>query len=92
MVDKWIDRPDIDDVDFSSLKVAGLAGGYTSPEKLRKYKAFFKEHGFKYDLMSGYGMSEAGFVQYVKPGVSRSTTAVSDLAEDIPAAHDAGAR
>jgi len=60
MVDKWIDRPDIDDVDFSSLKVAGLAGGYTSPEKLDKYKAFFKAHGFKYELMSGYGMSEAG--------------------------------
>jgi acyl-coenzyme A synthetase/AMP-(fatty) acid ligase len=60
MVDKWLERTDIDDVDFSSLKVAGLVGGYTSPEKLEKFKAFFKAHGFKHKLVSGYGMSEAG--------------------------------
>lgn len=60
MVDKWLDRTDIDDIDFSSVQVIGLAGGYTSPEKLEKYKAFFKAHGFKHELMSGYGMSEAG--------------------------------
>ena len=60
MVDKWMARTDIDDVDFSSLKVLGLTGGYVSPEKLEKYKAFFKAHGFKYKLFSGYSMSEAG--------------------------------
>ena len=60
MIDKWIDSPDIDDIDFSSLMLVGLAGGYTSPQKLEKYKSFFEAHGFRRDIVTGYGMSEAG--------------------------------
>lgn len=60
MVDKWLESDDLDSVDFSSLKVVGLTGGYTSPEKLEKYREFFKAHGYKYDITMSYGMSEAG--------------------------------
>jgi acetyl esterase/lipase/acyl-coenzyme A synthetase/AMP-(fatty) acid ligase len=60
MIDKWIDSPDIDDIDFSSLMLVALAGGYTSPQKLEKYKSFFEAHGFRRDIVTGYGMSEAG--------------------------------
>lgn len=60
MVDKWINRPDIEDIDFSSLKVVGMAGGFITPEKMEEYRAFFRSHGYKYDITAGYGMSEAG--------------------------------
>jgi acyl-coenzyme A synthetase/AMP-(fatty) acid ligase len=60
MVDKWMERSDLEDVNFASLKVLGLSGGYISPEKLEKYKAFFKAHGYRYDITQGYAMSEAG--------------------------------
>ena len=60
MVDKWMERNDIDDLDFSSLKVVGMSGGYVPPEKMKEYRAFFHAHGFKYDITAGYGMSEAG--------------------------------
>ncbi|WP_044913628.1 AMP-binding protein [Butyrivibrio sp. WCE2006] len=60
MVDKWLDRTDIDDVDFSSLKVVGMSGGYVSPEKMEKYTEFFRKHGFKYSITSAYGASETG--------------------------------
>ena len=60
MVDKWMERNDIDDIDFSSLKVVGMSGGYVPPEKMKEYREFFHAHGFKYDITAGYGMSEAG--------------------------------
>ena len=60
MVDKWLDRPDLDNIDLSSLKIVGMSGGYISPEKMEQYRAFFKAHGYKHDITAGYGMSEAG--------------------------------
>lgn len=60
MVDKWMNRTDIDDIDFSALRVVALAGGYVSPTKMELYRKFFRDHGFQYDLTAGYGMSEAG--------------------------------
>ena len=60
MVDKWLDFSGIDNIDFSSLKVVGMSGGYISPEKMERYREFFKAHGYKYDIITGYGSSEAG--------------------------------
>ena len=60
MVDSWMERTDLDDVSFASLKVVGLGGSYVPPEKMKQYTAFFKEHGFRYDIIGGYGMSESG--------------------------------
>ena len=60
MVDKWLERDDLDGVDLSSLKIIGMSGGYISPEKMEQYRAFFKAHGYRYDITAGYGMSEAG--------------------------------
>ena len=60
MVDKWLDRSDLDGVDLSSLKAVGITGGYTSPEKLQKYSDFFKAHGYQHELINVYGSSESG--------------------------------
>ena len=60
MVDKWLDNAALDGLDFSSLKVVGISGGYISPEKMERYRGFFRAHGYQYDITAGYGMSEAG--------------------------------
>jgi acyl-coenzyme A synthetase/AMP-(fatty) acid ligase len=60
MVDKWLDDESLDGLDFSSLKVVGLSGGYVPPEKMERYREFFRSHGYQYDITAGYGMSEAG--------------------------------
>ena len=60
MVDKWLERSDLDEVDLSSLKVVGMSGGYISPEKMEAYREFFRTHNYMYDITAGYGMSEAG--------------------------------
>ena len=60
MVDKWLDGKAPDGLDFSSLKVVGMSGGYVPPEKMQRYREFFRSHGYRYDITAGYGMSEAG--------------------------------
>lgn len=60
MIDKWMRRSDLEDVDFSSLKVVGLSGGFIPPKKMEAYREFFRSHGCSCDLTAGYGMSEAG--------------------------------
>ncbi len=60
MVDKWLDNPELDNIDMSSLKVVGMSGGYIPPEKMQVYRDFFHAHGYKYDITAAYGMSEAG--------------------------------
>ena len=60
MVDKWLDDSAVDGLDFSSLKVVGMSGGYISPEKMERYREFFRSHGCQCDITAGYGMSEAG--------------------------------
>lgn len=67
MVDKWIERSDLDDIDLSSLKLIMLGGSYVSPEKYKRYEKFFGEHGFTHSIFRGYGMSEAGSAQIIVP-------------------------
>ncbi len=67
MVDKWMEREDLKDADFSSLKIFACGGSYMPPEKLRKYKEFVKAHGYKYSIERGYGMSETGGAQLYVP-------------------------
>ena len=58
IVDKWLDRDDLGDVSFVSLKSLGIGGSYIPPDKMEQYAEFFKSHGYKYEIMTGYGMSE----------------------------------
>lgn len=67
MIDRWMSRPDTDDIDFSSVRIFGCGGSYMPPDKLRKYTDFAKSHGFKGELMRGYGMSETGGAQLSAP-------------------------
>ena len=60
MVDSWLKRTDLDDLDLCTLKVVGLSGGYIPPEKMERYRAFFRAHGCTCDIKAAYGMSEAG--------------------------------
>ncbi len=74
MVDKWMGGSGEDSMDFSSLKILGMSGGYVSPEKMEVYRDFFRKHGFKYSIIAGYGASEAG---------GRPMFAPRDSTEDI---------
>lgn len=67
MIDKWIERTDLDDLDLSDVKIIMIGGSYMAPEKVKRYEAFFKDHGYKHDVIRGYGMSEAGSAQIVVP-------------------------
>ncbi|SEP66117.1 Acyl-CoA synthetase (AMP-forming)/AMP-acid ligase II [Lachnospiraceae bacterium NE2001] len=67
MIDSWLKRTDLDDVDFSSLKVFSCGGSYTPIDKLVKYTKFVQDHGFKGGISRGYGMSEAGGSQLYVP-------------------------
>ena len=60
MVDKWLALPNTENLDLSSLKMVGITGGYVSPSKMEQYKEFFSSRGYKYDITTGYGMSESG--------------------------------
>ena len=84
MIDKWLDRPELDSIDMSSLRVVGISGGYVPPEKLQAYREFFRAHGYKYDITSGYGMSEAGGKPIFAPKDSeRDVLGFSDEPEDL---------
>ena len=67
MIDKWIERKDLDDLDLSSVKMILIGGSYMSPEKVTRYEKFFEEHGYKGVVIRGYGMSEAGSAQIMVP-------------------------
>ncbi|MBQ0041057.1 MAG: AMP-binding protein [Clostridiales bacterium] len=58
MIDKWMKRDDIDDVDLSSLKLIMVVGSFISEENRIKYLEFFRKHGFKGKIYSVYAMSE----------------------------------
>ena len=60
MVDKWLECSDLDEIDLSTLKAIVISGGHISPEKMEQYRAFFKAHGYRYDITADYGVSEAG--------------------------------
>lgn len=67
IMDKWVEREDIEGVDFSSLDVISCGGSYLSPEKLRKYTEYVQKHGFRHTITQGYGMSETGGAQLYVP-------------------------
>ena len=67
MVDGWMNRPDTDDIDFSSLEVFACGGSYIPPDKLRQYTKFVHDHGYKGSIQRGYGMSETGGAQLTVP-------------------------
>lgn len=67
MIDKWMERTDLDDLDLSSVKLILIGGSYMAPEKVQRYEEFFKAHGYKHDVIRGYGMSEAGSAQIIVP-------------------------
>lgn len=67
MIDSWLSRSDIDDVDLSSLTIFSCGGSYLSREKAEKYLGFARSHGYKGELISGYGMSESGAQQITTP-------------------------
>ncbi len=65
IIDRWLDRPDLDDVSLASVKTVMLGGSYITPDKMKRYKEFLEDHGCKCDIYSGYGMSEAGGTELV---------------------------
>ena len=67
MFDAWMQREDLEDVDFSTLKVLSCGGSYIPPDKLKKYTEFARSHGYRYSIQRGYAMSETGGVQLVIP-------------------------
>ncbi len=67
MIDNWINRTDIDDIDFSAIKVFSCGGSYLPVDKLKKYYKFVQKHGFNGGIRRGYGMSETGSAQLTVP-------------------------
>jgi len=67
MIDSWMNRDDVSDIDLSSLKIFSFGGSYTPADKLVKYYAFLRERGCKGKILRGYGMSETGGMQLTVP-------------------------
>lgn len=67
LFDSWINRTDIDDVNFSSVRSIACGGSYVSLDKLQKYEAFARAHGYAGGIARGYGMSETGGAQLATP-------------------------
>ena len=67
MIDKWMERTDIDDVDLSCLEFFGTGGSYISTDKLAKYTEFMEKHGYHKEIQRAYGMSETGGAQLIMP-------------------------
>ena len=63
ILDSWLKRTDLDDLDLSSVKSIACGGSYVSPDKLRKYEDFAHAHGYAGGIARGYGMSETGGAQ-----------------------------
>ena len=40
IIDRWLDRPDLDDVSLASVKTVMLGGSYITPDKMKRYKEF----------------------------------------------------
>ena len=79
MADKWLERNDLDGIDFSSLKVLGMSGGNITPEKMELYKAFFREHGYQHCIVADYGVSEADGDPTFTPEKNDSAYTMYDL-------------
>lgn len=60
MVDAWIARSDLGEVDLSCLEAVVMPAGDVSPERMEEYREFFLAHKFKNDITVDSGASEAG--------------------------------
>ena len=67
MVDSWMKRNDIPKDAFASVKTFSCGGSYLPIDKLKQYNEFVKSHGYKGNILRGYGMSEAGGSQLMVP-------------------------
>ena len=67
MFDKWLESDDTEHIDFSTLRVLACGGSYLPPEKLKKYAEFARRHGYRREIVRGYGMSETGGAQLMVP-------------------------
>ena len=74
VMDKWLERTDLDDLSLMSMKSFGLGGSFVPPDKLEKYQAFLKDHGYENPIVCGYGMSEVGSTQIFKSSDSDDDT------------------
>jgi hypothetical protein len=68
MLDRWLVRRDLGEVDLSSLKAVGVSDGQVPPERMEAYREFFRAHGYKYDIVAGCAMSEADGQSLLAPG------------------------
>ena len=68
IIDKWLEREELADLDLSSLDQVTFGGSYVSESSWERYKKFFADHGFKGMFTRGYGMSEVMVNAFVKVG------------------------
>ena len=67
MLDRWMEREDLEDLDLSSLRLLAVGGSYLPVERLKKYTEFAKAHHCDIPIFRGYGMSEIGGAQIIAP-------------------------
>ncbi|MCQ2420906.1 MAG: AMP-binding protein, partial [Clostridia bacterium] len=67
MIDKWMERTDLDDLNLTSVKMIAIGGSFIPPEKVKRYEEFFRSHGYEGGIVRGYGMSEAGSASIICP-------------------------
>ena len=58
--EKLISGPKAAKMDLSFVKTAAAGGDALIPESEKRINAFFAEHGCKYEIIKGYGMTELG--------------------------------
>ena len=58
MVEKWITSPETQNIDLSSLKSVVLLGDRISPEKLERYRVFFRDRGCKCNITVSDGATK----------------------------------
>jgi acyl-coenzyme A synthetase/AMP-(fatty) acid ligase len=67
MIDSWMQRDDLDEDAFASVKFLSCGGSYLPPDKLKNYTDFARAHGYQGYIFRGYGMSELGGVEIAVP-------------------------
>ena len=67
MIDSWIQRDDLDEDAFASVKSLSCGGSYLPQDKLKKNIDFARAHGYQGYIFRGYGMSELGGVEITVP-------------------------
>jgi hypothetical protein len=60
ILDKWLERKDLNDIDLSSLKAVLLSEDWVEPEKMAAYSEFFEKHAYKYGITAPDDTFEVG--------------------------------